>query len=84
MDRHRKKESVVKVKVEKDYTFRDEIWEVVDTCCREGKVPNCSLPPPAPKIVRATKGKVHIRTFSIFISRTQTRDNIRIPRSPLV
>ena len=58
MDRQRKKETVVKVKVDKDYTFRDEIWDIVDACCEQGKVPDCSLPAPAPKQKRPSKGRV--------------------------
>ena len=58
VDRQRKKETVVKVKVDKDYTFRDGIWDIVDACCEQGKVPDCSLPAPAPKQKRPSKGKV--------------------------
>ena len=58
MDRSRKKESVVKVKVPKDYSFRDEIWNVVDTCCERGLVPDCSLPYSNDRAKRDTKGKV--------------------------
>ena len=64
MDRSRKKESIVRIKVEKDYSFRDGVFSIVDTCCEGGMVPNCSLPESVTRPPRESKGKVIPDTFS--------------------
>lgn len=48
----------MKVKPPKDYTFRQEIWELVDKCCEEGQVPACRPPTHALPSKRETVGKV--------------------------
>ena len=58
VDRSRKKECAVKVKVQKDFTFRDDIYNLVDKCCESGLVPDVALPNKGPKVKRVTKGKV--------------------------
>ena len=68
VDRARKKECAVKVKVEKDYSFRDKIWDLVDYCCRTGTVPDCSLPTYTKK-VRETKGKVMLLNLLLLFMR---------------
>ena len=49
----------IKVKVAKDYSFRDEIYQLVEYCCTSGQVPNCQLPSYQKK-ARETKGKVRL------------------------
>ena len=59
VDHARKKECAVRVKEEKDYSFREEIMKLVDYCCSTGTVPDCCLPTFTKK-TRETKGKVRV------------------------
>ena len=51
----------MKVKPPKDYSFRQEIWELVDKCCEEGQVPACRPPTYVLPSKRETVGKVRPR-----------------------
>ena len=55
---------MIRVREDKDYSFRDDIWDLVDGCCEKGMVPDCSLPAnTAIKGPRVTKGKVVLTQF---------------------
>ena len=66
----------MKVKVAKNYSFREKIWQMVDTCCLTGKVPDISLPCTTPRLERETKGKVNLKqkikySFEILYTNTE-------------
>jgi len=56
VDRARRKEVAVKVRVKKDYSFRNEIWAMVNQCAETNMVPDCKPPAIAAK-QRTTVGK---------------------------
>ena len=54
------------MKVAKDYSFRDDIYQLVDHCCTTGQVTNCQLPSYQKK-VRETKGKVRLLMLGLLL-----------------
>jgi len=56
VDRARRKEVAVKVRVKKDYSFRNELWAMVNQCAKTNMVPDCKPPAIASK-PRTTVGK---------------------------
>ena len=48
----------MRLKVDKDFTFRDDVFSLVDKCCETGMVLDINLPDRGPKKKRETKGKV--------------------------
>jgi hypothetical protein len=67
VNRSRKKESAVKVKTPKDFSFREEIWSLVEQCCESGQVPDCRPPTTALPARRESVGKVRPRQGQHFI-----------------
>ena len=65
VNRARTKECAVKVKAPTDHSWRDEIFQMVDECCKTGLVSACRPPVvQQPKPARETLGKVRqLRTW---------------------
>ena len=60
MNRSRKKESATIVKPPKDYSFREDIWNLIEQCCESGQVPACSPPTYALQARRESAGKAKL------------------------